>query len=54
MRKAGKINTAIKYMATRASFVKFHPARLRFEDITPKLLSDFELFLRGEGINPIR
>lgn len=52
MRKAGKINTAIKYMATRASFVKFHPARLRFEDITPKLLSDFELFLRGEGNQP--
>lgn len=52
MRGAGKINSAIKYMATRASLVKFHPARLRFEDITPKLLSDFELFLRGEGNQP--
>lgn len=52
MRGAGKINTAIKYMATRASLVKFHPTRFRFEDITPKLLSDFELFLRGEGNQP--
>lgn len=49
MKQAGKINTAIKYTATRTSLVKFHPAKLRFEDITPNLLVDFETFLRGEG-----
>ena len=49
MKQAGKINTAIKYTAARTSLVKFHPAKLRFEDITPNLLVDFETFLRGEG-----
>ena len=49
MKQAGKINTAIKYTATRTSLVKFHPAKLRFEEITPNLLGDFETFLRGEG-----
>lgn len=49
MKQAGKINTAIKYTATRTSLVKFHPAKLQFEDITPNLLVDFETFLRGEG-----
>lgn len=52
MKQAGKINTAIKYTATRTSLVKFHPAKLRFEDITPNLLADFETFLRGEGNQP--
>ena len=49
MKQAGKINTAIKYTATHTSLVKFHPAKLRFEEITPNLLGDFETFLRGEG-----
>ena len=53
MKRAGKINTAIKYTATRTSLSKFHPAKLRFEDITPKLLDDFETFLHGEGNLPI-
>lgn len=52
MKRAGKINTAIKYTATRTSLSKFHPAKLRFEDITPKLLDDFETFLHGEGNLP--
>ena len=52
MKQAGKINTAIKYTAIRTSLVKFHPAKLRFEDITPNLLADFETFLRGEGNQP--
>ena len=49
MKRAGKINTAIKYTATRTSLGKFHPARLRFEEITLKFLTDFESFLHGEG-----
>ena len=52
MRRAGKINTAIKYAATRSSLGKFHPARFRFEDITPKFLNDFAVFLHGEGNQP--
>ena len=52
MKRAGKINTAIKYAATRASLGKFHPARLRFEDITPKFLNEFAAFLYGEGNQP--
>ena len=52
MKQAGRINTAIKYTATRTSLVKFHPAKLRFEDITPNLLVDFETFLCGEGNQP--
>ncbi len=49
MKQAGKINTAIKYTATRTSLGKFHPAKLRFEDITLNLLADFEAFLHGAG-----
>ena len=48
MEQAGKINTAIKYKATRTSLSKFHSAKLRFEDITPKLLDDFEKFLQTD------
>lgn len=49
MKRAGKLNTANKYHATRTSLRKFHPAKLRFEDIDPKLLDDFETFLHGAG-----
>lgn len=52
MERAGKINTAIKYKATRTSLGKFHSAKLRFEDITPNLLEDFERFLQKEGNQP--
>ena len=52
MKRAGKINTAIKYAATRSSLGKFHSARLRFEDITPKFLNDFAAFLHGDGNQP--
>lgn len=52
MKQAGKINTAIKYTATRTSLGKFHPTKLRFEDITPKLLVDFGAFLHEEGNQP--
>ena len=52
MERAGKINTAIKYKATRTSLGKFHSSKLRFEDITPKLLEDFEIFLQKEGNQP--
>ena len=49
MKQAGKINTAIKYTATCTSLVKFHPAKLRFEEINGKLLGDFEVFLHSAG-----
>lgn len=52
MKRAGKINTAIKYAATRTSLVKFHPTPLRFEDITTDLLSGFESFLHNAGNQP--
>ena len=49
MKQAGKINTAIKYTATCTSLVKFHPTKLRFEEINGKLLGDFEVFLHSAG-----
>lgn len=49
MKQAGKINTAIKYTATRTSLIKFHPTKLRFEEINGKFLSDFEVFLHSTG-----
>lgn len=52
MKRAGKINTAIKYAATRTSLGKFHPAPLRFEEITLTLLNEFEYFLHNEGNQP--
>lgn len=52
MKHAGKINTTIKYTAARTSLAKFHPSKLRFEDITTSLLGDFETFLRDEGNQP--
>ena len=52
MERAGKINTVIKYKATRAALGQFHSSKLRFEDITPKLLEDFEIFLQKEGNQP--
>lgn len=52
MKQAGKINTAIKYTATRTSLRKFHPAKLRFEDIIPNLLADFEAFLHEASNQP--
>ena len=52
MKRAGKINTAIKYAATRTSLGKFHPAPLRFEEITLSLLNEFEYFLHNEGNQP--
>ena len=52
MKQAEKINTAIKYTATRTSLVKFHPAKLRFEEINGKFLNDFEAFLHSEGNQP--
>ena len=47
MKQAGKINTAIKYTATCTSLVKFHPAKLRFEEIDGKFLRNFEAFLHS-------
>ena len=52
MKQAGRINTAIKYTATRTSLSKFHPAKLRFEEINGKFLSDFEVFLHSAGNQP--
>ena len=52
MKQAGKINTAIKYAATRTSLGKFHPAPLRFEEINLTLLNEFEYFLHNEGNQP--
>ncbi len=52
LKQAGKINTAIKYAATRTSLVKFHPTPLRFEEITPDLLNGFESFLHNAGNQP--
>ena len=52
LKQAGKINTAIKYAATRTSLVKFHPTHLRFEEITPDLLNGFESFLHNAGNQP--
>lgn len=52
MKQAEKINTAIKYTATRTSLVKFHPAKLRFEEINGKFLNEFEAFLHSEGNQP--
>ncbi len=49
MKQAGKINTAIKYTATCTSLVKFHPAKLRFEEIDGKFLRNFEAFLHTAG-----
>lgn len=49
MKLAGKINTAIKYAATCNSLCKFHPAKLRFEDITPQFLNNFGAFLKENG-----
>lgn len=43
---------AIKYTAARTSLVKFHSAKLRFEDITTNLLVDFETLLLGEDNQP--
>lgn len=47
-KQAGKINTAIKYTATRTSLGKFHPTKLQFEEINVQLLTAFETFLHGE------
>ena len=47
MKQAGKINTAIKYTATRTSLIKFHPTKLRFEEIDGKFLRNFEAFLHS-------
>ena len=47
MKQVGKINTAIKYTATCTSLVKFHPAKLRFEEIDGKFLRNFEAFLHS-------
>ena len=52
MKQAEKINTAIKYTATRTSLVKVHPAKLRFEEINGKFLNEFEAFLHSEGNQP--
>ena len=52
MKQAGRINTAIKYTAARTSLSKFHPAKLRFEEIDGKFLSDFEAFLHSAGNQP--
>lgn len=52
MKRAGKINTSIKYATTRTSLSKFHPAKFRFEDINAKFLNDFESFLHMEGNQP--
>ena len=52
MKQAGRINTAIKYTATRTSLGKFHSAKLRFEEIDGKFLSDFEAFLHSAGNQP--
>lgn len=52
MKQAGKINTAIKYMATSNSICKFHPAKLRFEDITLQFLNNFGAFLQENGNQP--
>lgn len=52
MKQAGRINTVIKYTATRTSLGKFHPAELRFEEIDGKFSGAFEAFLHSAGNQP--
>ncbi len=54
MKQAGRINTAIKYTATRTSLVKFHPAKLQFEDITPTCWSISKHSCVERETNPIQ
>lgn len=53
MEQAGKINTAIKYKATRTSLSKFHSAKLRFEDITLNYWTILKNSYKQRVINPI-
>lgn len=50
LKQTGKISTSIKYQATLTSLRRFRSMNIPFNEITPKFLTDFELFLHDQKL----
>jgi len=50
-RKSGKLSTASKYSFCLSSLDKFRPTSITFDKVDKAFLSEFEQFLRGNGLS---